>query len=110
MISTVTLKAKKGHAFQGFYIQVRPVNQDCNKKSIGQFQIPKGKSGKLLSCFGGTNNTITHSDSKAKTESSFVWIVPAKYSGLVSFRATAVENYTKIWMNITSAAMTITSG
>ena len=39
MISTVTLKAKKGHAFQGFYIQVRPVNQDCNKKSIGQFQV-----------------------------------------------------------------------
>ena len=79
-----------------------PVNPPC-------VQILKGKSGKLLSCFGGTNviytfvstshcvqtsneiddfiqNTITHSDSKAKTESSFVWIVPAKYSGLVSFR------------------------
>jgi len=112
VFQTVTLKAKKGHFFKGFFIQVHEADrkkQDCHKKSIGKFQIPDGSSGKLISCFGRTNNTVTHLDSKDKTESSFVWIVPSKYSGNVIFRATVVESYPIIWMDIQSAAMTITS-
>ena len=34
----VTLKAKKGHFFKGFFIQVRPESNDCIK-SIGKFQV-----------------------------------------------------------------------
>ena len=42
VFQTVTLKAKKGHFFKGFFIQVHEADrkkQDCHKKSIGKFQV-----------------------------------------------------------------------
>jgi len=115
---TVTVRADKGKIFKGFMIlahaegQDQDQDQDCNisySQSIGHFQIPAQSHGKLVSCFNGTNNAVSHSDAEEKTEESFVWIMPVYFSGNVTFRATVLQSYSKFWTDIRSPTITIST-
>ncbi|XP_046358005.1 putative ferric-chelate reductase 1 [Haliotis rufescens] len=101
---TVTLESRCNHMFKGFLIQARRADPRYDQTEfIGTFTPVMMTQGV---CGPSGNSALTHSNNQTKTSLDFVWQAPAGLNDHIVFRATFVESYSTIWVNVTSSIVT----
>lgn len=91
--------------FQGFVLQARS-NNDRDKIVQGTFKDEQDVS-KTVDCSGGSKNTLTHMNPKAKQSIATVWTPAPGTDEEVIFRATVAETYDRFWTEIDSAPVRV---
>jgi len=104
----LTIKSKDGSPFRGFAVQARPLN--ATSGAIGKFVV-KGLESHTITCFGSTDNTITHSDPSDKLELTVEWIPPQDHENDIQivFVGTVVKTHKQFWTNVVSETISFDS-
>ncbi|KAK4035998.1 hypothetical protein OUZ56_028071 [Daphnia magna] len=104
----VTLFAKHGATFKGFFIQARSLTGDRADAILGSFDpVEDSRIAHLINCPDGANNAATHNLNSPKRFVTFVWNPPADFEGKFYFVATVVAEYKKFWIGIETPAFSI---
>ncbi|OXA44906.1 putative defense protein isoform X2 [Folsomia candida] len=97
----VTIYARNGEKFKGFYIQAR----DEKGAPIGTFN--ENTYVKTHSCGGIKSNAAHHVNSEDKTKVQVSWTAPANYNGRVQILATIVQRFNTYWTGIKANAISV---
>ncbi|KAI9551512.1 hypothetical protein GHT06_021845 [Daphnia sinensis] len=82
----VTLFAKHGATFKGFFIQARSLTGDRADAILGSFDpVVDSRIAHLINCPDGANNAVTHNLNSPKRFVTFVWNPPANFEGKFYF-------------------------
>ncbi|XP_059477369.1 putative defense protein Hdd11-like isoform X2 [Neocloeon triangulifer] len=87
----VTLSAKEGDSFKGFFIQAR-----VGDTAVGKFDPADGV--KLVNCGNGVATGATHENSQAKTKVTVAWEAPPELSENVIFTVTTARDGGTFWV------------
>ncbi|CAG7708014.1 unnamed protein product [Allacma fusca] len=93
---------------KGFYVQGRKMDFMKETAPMGSFMLEEGseKNSKLVSCSGGIQNTITHTNNNPKEHVNFIWNAP-KEPGTYVIVCTIAKNGATFWVNETSMKITV---
>lgn len=100
----VTLKAKPGHYFRGFFMQAR--RADCTHRfqyePLGTFTVLPGDITllKTLPCFNNKDSAVSHRTNESLAKAVFRWNAPAAQIGHIFFVATVVKERELFWTNV----------
>jgi len=96
----VSLRAKPGKAFQGFFVAVD--GTDARGPLKGDWEVPVGSTDSKPVTFCATAG-MTHTGAQDKTAVTVLWNPPANFThGTVQFRATVVVNHDEFYTGVLS--------
>ena len=90
--------------FKGFMMQARNANPPY--EVLGKFENTD-EDIKLINCFQGRENTVTHSNTSPKKNLKLEWISPSNFTGEIVFNSTIAQDYDKFWVGLESTPVKI---
>ncbi|XP_018114044.1 putative ferric-chelate reductase 1 isoform X2 [Xenopus laevis] len=96
---TVKIQSSSDYTFKGFILEALSVGGDT---ITGAFTTTGNTQG--LSCSGGPNSAVSHSDPNPKTSITTSWTAPSGV-GPVRFRATVLHDFVTFWSEVESGTL-----
>ncbi|KAF7652309.1 hypothetical protein LDENG_00098530, partial [Lucifuga dentata] len=101
----VNLQASASTAFSGFLLQAR---EEGSRTPLGSFTLPAGGA-QLLTCNQQPNSAVSHTSESPKTFIQLKWRSSTSgHTKPIQFHASFVQNFQTFWVDVRSAALTVT--